>query len=519
MLDFFDLIRNGGKYIVRTDLGKTFDIYLAKNENEYHLLVANCNLMDRWSIEKLFDKYYIQDVFELSNCYLGVYNEPYMYWHLTKEKPVKIRTAVYYNYAHSYRDNEDFNGKLRIPDKYNEDYKRYISILESWTKYGLLPTDIKYNCEFNEIKEDEFDYTKPYARYYRKANDELRRLLRSAKIVNLRDVADVIRVSAKDGGNDTTKVKALDLGHVPTYPFVPELQAIDSFISTVIIHKGDIVELDNKEFFLINKESSFDLYAPIGTSVIRAKGVCTEYLYLYLNSLTAKRIINAYKIQLGDYASTSLEGTLEEFPVILPEEDDSIYKDKFLKLSSPDVRFYDSIGDAKQSDTIEHVLVQELKERIKLNNDNLIKKQIEEDVSELNICYANKAYKSTLILAGSIMEALLIDWLSEIRGVNYFVETLQKRLYDKDNKCYSKDENGNYIYREDTRADLADYIDEIRDIKRPEWMEEAEEAHKIRDKRNLVHAKLCLRKSAEINDDTCKKVIGYLKNIIESRWK
>lgn len=49
-------------------------------------------------------------------------------------------------------------------------------------------------------------------------------------------------------------------------------------------------------------------------------------------------------------------------------------------------------------------------------------------------------------------------------------------------------------------------------------MEEAEEAHKIRDKRNLVHAKLCLKKSAEINEETCNEVITYLKKIIESRW-
>lgn len=240
---------------------------------------------------------------------------------------------------------------------------------------------------------------------------------------------------------------------------------------------------------------------------------------MYLNSKTAQRIISAYNVPLGDYSSTSLGGMLEDFPVIIPKEDDSVYKDRFLQISSPDKRFYVPKAEIGKPETIEQVLTQELMERIKLNSDNLIKKQIEEDVSELDICYSNKAYKSTLILAGSIMEALLIDWLSEIRGIDYFNVTLLKRQYDKENKCYAKDEDGNYIYMDRTRADLADYIDEIRDIKRPEWMEEAEEAHKIRDKRNLVHAKLCLRKNAEINDDTCKEVIEYLKNIIESRWK
>ena len=79
-----------------------------------------------------------------------------------------------------------------------------------------------------------------------------------------------------------------------------------------------------------------------------------------------------------------------------------------------------------------------------------------------------------------------------------------------------KDKDGNIIYR---NANLADYINEIRKIKKPAWMQEAEEAHQIREKRNLVHAKLCLKEDAEINDDMCKKVIGYLCDIIKSRLK
>lgn len=519
MLDIFNLIRNGDKYIVWPNLGQTFDSFVEEDANEYHLLVRNLNLMDRWSIDRLFEKYYIQELFELSNCYLGSYNEPYMYWHITKKKPKTIKTAVFFGYAHPYRDNENLEGKLQIPDKFTDEYKQYIAMLECWVDTDKLPSDKKDMCEFNVIEESEFDYTKTYARYYRKANKELRDLLRTAEIVPLKEVADVIRVTARNGGNDVTRVKSLDPNQAPAYPYIPELQAIDYIISTEKLHKDDIVELGHNKFFLVDKESDFDLYCPIGKQIIRAKNLCPEYLYLYLNSKTARRIIRLYNDTLGDNASTSLGGSLEDFPVIIPKEEESVYKDRFLQISSPDKRFYVTHNELGEPETIEQALAQELLERIKLNSDNLIKKQIEEDVSELNICYANKAYKSTLILAGSIMEALLIDWLSEIRGIDYFTVTLHKRQYDKEKKCYVKDENGNYIYMGWTRADLADYIDEIRDIKRPEWMEEAEEAHKIREKRNLVHAKLCLKKSAEINDVTCKEVIEYLKNIIESRWQ
>ena len=47
-------------------------------------------------------------------------------------------------------------------------------------------------------------------------------------------------------------------------------------------------------------------------------------------------------------------------------------------------------------------------------------------------------------------------------------------------------------------------------------MEEASKAHEIRKKRNLVHAKLCL-KSDEINEAVCREVIGYLEDVIKTR--
>lgn len=242
MLNIFELIKNGSNYIVSLNIGKSFDIFIKKDEPEYHLLVPNSILIDCWSIKKLFEKYYIQEIFEVSNCYLGSYNEPYAYWHITKKKSARIKTAVFYGYAHPYRDNESEEGKLWLPDKFGEEYKKYISILEVWRKTGKLPVDIKNSCEFNEINADEFGYTKPYAPFYRKANSEIRNLLRTRKIVPLKDIADIVRVSNKD---DTTIVKSLNPDKTPTYPYIPEVQAVKGFISTEKLHKGDICRTES----------------------------------------------------------------------------------------------------------------------------------------------------------------------------------------------------------------------------------------------------------------------------------
>lgn len=105
--------------------------------------------------------------------------------------------------------------------------------------------------------------------------------------------------------------------------------------------------------------------------------------------------------------------------------------------------------------------------------------------------------KAAIILAGSILEAVLIDWLSEIKGINYF----EKEYHGENN--------------EKKNAVLKDYIDAIGVLKVPEWMEK-EKANVIRSRRNLVHAKLCV-KTNDVNEATCKQVIDYLIEILKTR--
>jgi hypothetical protein len=106
-----------------------------------------------------------------------------------------------------------------------------------------------------------------------------------------------------------------------------------------------------------------------------------------------------------------------------------------------------------------------------------------------------------MILCGSILEAVLLDWLSEIHKTNYF----EKKMMVIDRRS-GREVEGQLIHM----------IDEIEAIKRPKWMSESQNAHKIRKKRNYVHAKLCMRRT-DINEKTCKEVIGYLKGVLRTR--
>ena len=58
--------------------------------------------------------------------------------------------------------------------------------------------------------------------------------------------------------------------------------------------------------------------------------------------------------------------------------------------------------------------------RIRAYYEKWLRSFLRADIKELNTCYSNGAYKAAIILAGSILEAVLIDWFSEIKHTNYF---------------------------------------------------------------------------------------------------
>ena len=66
------------------------------------------------------------------------------------------------------------------------------------------------------------------------------------------------------------------------------------------------------------------------------------------------------------------------------------------------------------------------------------------------------------------------------------------------------------------RADLIDYINEIQNLRKPNWYDAAAKAPEIRKKRNLVHAKLYIDNNKDISKETCTEVIDYLEYVINT---
>lgn len=236
------------------------------------------------------------------------------------------------------------------------------------------------------------------------------------------------------------------------------------------------------------------------TCIIRPTSISSEYLYLYLKSETMNIIFQS--MQKGCVLPRISIQNLKNIPVVLPKDSIENYEKLFYAQSFPPKTmgdFDEMLSRLTSSDenTIEGILNTELFDNLRLYKSDILERFLKEDIEELNICFKHKAYKASLILAGSILEAVLIDWLSELKETNYFKEP--------------------FINAKGENANLIDYIEELKVRKKPKWYDEAEKANKIRKNRNLVHAKLCIKENTKIDEALCRDVIQYLIDIIKSR--
>lgn len=483
----------------------------------------------RSELNALTEKYMIAGIYNLGSPFLDT-GVRFELLHLFMGRPDAIDIGIFKARMFDKRPRKHDMGMFSLAEEYSVKYNTYISELEKWINEGITPDhDREGEYEYNTIPLSEYSYSHLAPEYYSRVAMDIRRLLDEEKTVTLSSVAEIIR--PRQLPNTEGKVITVkDLN----YPF--DVKSIDTRqASTVTIRRNDILfpTAGNGKSFLVTEDINEDIYASYHMAVIRCIKIQAEYLYLYLNSDVCQIIVEAQSS--GTVFKRISLAALNDLPIIEPKEPASTYETQVYALTHIQKTYSELLTRQKQrllhyqkdlskkeyqpKEKIEDILNIEIANKIKAFSEENLRSFLTADLKELNDCFRVKAYKATLILAGSILEAVLIDWLSDIKGVNYFDENniykVKKIKKDKVTGQPLIDRNGNKLYYE-KEANLVDYINEIKYIERPHWMEEADKAHTIREKRNLVHAKLCIN-SDEINEQVCRQVIEYLRDVLKTR--
>ena len=127
---------------------------------------------------------------------------------------------------------------------------------------------------------------------------------------------------------------------------------------------------------------------------------------------------------------------------------------------------------------------------------------IDDSMKELKINIPNGAYRSAIVLVGSILETVLIDWASEKDGKDYF---------EKPYRTVNIDGRPQDIY-----MSLNDAICRIGKVVK-EW-DARDKADAIREMRNSIHPKVFLRQNKKLTKAECNSALKDLGAVIKSRY-
>lgn len=332
--------------------------------------------------------------------------------------------------------------------------------------------------------------------------DPIMDIMKSEDLADLLDYVDVFYPNMRRTRNGKV-FKPKDM----KYPIDYENMDVQEG-SSVEVHEGDIIFRlsGNCKAFYVNSEPNETVLLLKGSQycIFRMKNdiknVSAKYICMYLNSQTIRKIMSIYSD--GLLFQRLSRADIESFKIIKPHKDVEYYAAMFNYQISPhnsSKELLDITNNYENDKNIESLFIIEQIQKLWGNRQNELQEVFNSDLTEVQNCIRAKAYKSALIMCGAILEAFLVDWLNE------------------------KDPKGDWLSAHDNdktgKYNLCNYINQIKEIQKPRWIDPAKKAHIIREKRNLVHATLCLNSQQTIDNNLCLEVLKYLKYVMSTRWK
>lgn len=508
MLNIRELLEKRSRYSISKYEDEWVTKILRSDKEEEWLIVSSSFLFAqriKSELNAITESFFVDGIYNLGSPFVDTAAR-FDLLHLTREEKESINISIFKGNMYDVPPRRKSTKDFTLADVHSLKYTSYLWNLERWINESIFPdSDENDEIEFNVVPIEGINWLNLYPEYYSKKALRVRELLEKEEIIRLGEYVDIlIPKTSKEEVFGKTMI-GRELRYPINYDCLPVKQA-----TNVLIQKNDILfsSIGEAKAYLVADEVKEEVYASPYIYVIRCRDIQPEYLFLYLNSDVGRIIIESEKI--GSYVRKVSLKTLREIPVIRPKKDWQVYSEQAYLLTHSEKSYTENKAEqlkrlsksysVEQEESIEDILSIENAKKIKLFDEEKVRGLLDNDLEELKNCFKVGAYKATLILAGSILEAVLIDWLSDIKGINYF-------------------ENDYFITKRDgktKKADLVDYIKAIEYIERPNWMEEANKAHEIRKKRNLVHAKLCL-KSDDINENVCRQVIEYLNDVLKTR--
>ena len=447
--------------------------------------------------DELFKDRFIDTLIQIPSPFAWV-GINFILLHFKDKEPRKLLTGIYKGkICEKQAKKPPREGNWHVVGKFTEDFNDFLDSINKFNKNEAI-NRVDLNVNDYSI----FDINNLNPMFYTDQAIKIRKELKESDYKLLKELADIISVST----DKDIEAKYIDSEHFGEYPLKVEELPIDKIARAIRVQKGDIIG------FLVGEQPKFYLYANDSKDIyIKARNYCiirvkdksiNNYLACYLNDEKARMYFSYTK--KGTIIPLLTKSDLCELKVIIPTSDMIKNADESMEytMNSKKLSPYEinelirNSYNADYKNESQKMINEDIMSAISKMKNKAIRELINDDLNEVEICFDKKAYKAAIILCGSILEAVLLDWLSEYENTEDILDV-------------AKGEDGRDL-------ELSKIIYKLKELVRPYWYESSK-AHEIRKTRNMVHPKECIKNNTKVTLEECKKIMNDLNDIIESK--
>lgn len=494
-MNFEEIIKYRQKYpIINGSKDELFDAIISGSYN-YDYALLTIGMISR-NVEILFKDRYANMIIQIPSPFAWV-GINFILLHFTNTKPSKLLTGIFNGKVSEHQSKRPpCDGNWYVLENKTDDFNDFLKNINMFINNKKVE---RRDLTVNDYSIFDIGNLNPV--YYTEQAIKIRNELQESDYKLLKDIADIVSIPT----DKDIEGKFIDSKHFE-YPLVYDKLPIAKITRAIRLIKGDIIGLlvgDQPKFYLYNNDYK-DVFIKAGNyCIIRVKDKkINNYLVTYLNDEKARLFFASTK--RGISIPTLTKSDFGELKVIIPTDemiknaDESMgYTMNSKKLSPYEINeLIRNSYNADYKNESQKMINEDIVSAISKMKNKAIRELINDDLIEVEICFDKKAYKAAIILCGSILEAVLLDWLSEFENTDDILDV-------------AKGEDGRDL-------ELNKIIYKLKELVKPYWYESTK-AHEIRKTRNMVHPKECIKNNTKVTLEECRKIINDLNDIIESK--
>jgi hypothetical protein len=470
-----------------SSLSDYFDFVINEHEPNQTIVMPKAwlnNSQYTGAITSILSKYNIAAIIDIGRIWPLATGLSFTLLSLNTKQPKHVIMAEFAKESTTREARRRSSEKSQVPDvEYTTEFSTFITAVENALLSGF---NTKNDGDIFTISYKQLDLSRLDVAFYHPNNQLDQERYKKATFEVLSKLAVITSVPSVSNSEER---KVIDWSQVGTSMTPVAMKSRASYQ----LAENDIVVMQNLNKAVVITKALSGCYAPPMSFVVKlsSKKVSPEYICLYIQSEIAKKYW--LKMSVGSVFKRLKRSDMQELPILLPDSD-TLNQSKLLyqQLSLPEAKIEtinSLISGKKDNGRLQDSFLLEELEKLRISKRAMIERIIKDDLKELKVCIDKGLYKASMVICGSVLEAVILDWLSETEKHDYYQDEAELSLSKALMLLHQLGELDSDVLNA---------------------------AHNIRRMRNLIHPKNYLQNQGKVTKRECMKLLEELKTVVNA---